>query len=73
MSDITAESILPEGTRVWVFEPMISLDRICGTIMGWNINTEGGEMYLTYQVDFGDEFIAWVSDFQITGWLRLVA
>ena len=67
------KDILPTGSRVWVSEPMLSLDTIPGVIIGWNISSEEGELELQYQVKFEGGEEDWVCDFQISGYLYAVA
>jgi hypothetical protein len=69
---VTNKDVLPEGARVWVFEPMVSERPISGVVLGWSLDfLPSGEPELHYFVDI-DGGQMWVQRYQITGYLHAV-
>jgi len=62
---------IPNNARVWVLEPMLSLENIPGVVVGSNVSVGDSEddIFIRYQIDFGGGFVQWVSCFQIVGFL----
>lgn len=71
---------LEAGTRVWVYDPLLFGPKsVPGKITACNVNLDStihllnDRPIIEYEVNFGALGRSWISEFQITGYLKAVA